>query len=100
MARPTGCPGRIVPRSIAAARGRGVGVVSVMHDPHHAHPVGDRFLPLGRGRSPGGVANGEVSVEELTRLVSGGAELEVSPATRSVCRRRKDAASPQGHPSG
>lgn len=76
MARPTGCPGRIVLRSIAAARGRGVGVVSGTHDPPHAHPVGDRFLLLGRGRSPGGVAKGEVSVEELTRLVPGGAELE------------------------
>jgi simple sugar transport system ATP-binding protein len=52
-------------RPIAAARDRGVGVVFATHDPHHVHPVGDRFLLLGRGRNPGDVANGEVSVEEL-----------------------------------
>jgi len=63
-------------RSIAAASGRGVGVVLATHDPHHAHSVGDRFLLLGRGRSPGDVAKCEVSVEELTRLASGGAGLE------------------------
>ena len=52
MARPTGCPGRIVLRSIAAARGRGVGVVSGTHDPPHAHPVGDRFLSSAAGGAP------------------------------------------------
>jgi simple sugar transport system ATP-binding protein len=65
----------IVLRYIAQARDRGVGVVFITHNPHHAHPVGDRFLLLGRGRSLGDFAKGEVSVEEITRLMAGGAEL-------------------------
>jgi simple sugar transport system ATP-binding protein len=51
-------------------------VVFITHNPHHAHPVGDRFLVLGRGRSLGDFAKGEVSLEEITRLMAGGAELE------------------------
>ncbi|NEK59745.1 sugar ABC transporter ATP-binding protein [Geodermatophilus sabuli] len=65
----------IVLRYISQARDRGVGVVFITHNPHHAHPVGDRFLLLGRGRSLGDFAKGEVSVEEITRLMAGGAEL-------------------------
>ena len=49
-------------------------MVSVTHEPHHAHPVGDRSLLLGRGRNLGDVGKGEVSVQEPTRLVSGSAE--------------------------
>ncbi len=66
----------IVLRYIAQARDRGVGVVFITHNPHHAHPVGDRFLILGRGRSLGDFAKAEVGVEELTRLMAGGAELD------------------------
>lgn len=65
----------IVLRYIAQARDRGVGVVFITHNPHHAYPVGDRFLLLGRGRSLGNFAKGEVSLEEITRLMAGGAEL-------------------------
>ena len=60
-------------RSITRARGRGVGVVFLTHDPDHAHPVGGRFLP-GRGRRSGDVAKGQVSVAELVRLMAGRAE--------------------------
>ena len=66
----------VVLRYIAQARDRGLGVVFITHNPHHAHPVGDRFLLLGRGRSLGDFAKGEVGVEELTRLMAGGAELD------------------------
>jgi simple sugar transport system ATP-binding protein len=66
----------VVLRYVAQARDRGVGVVLITHNPHHAYPVGDRFLVLNRGRSLGNLAKGEVSREELTRLMAGGAELE------------------------
>jgi simple sugar transport system ATP-binding protein len=65
----------VVLRYIAQARDRGVGVVFITHNPHHAFPVGDRFLLLGRGRSLGDFAKGEISQEEVTRLMAGGAEL-------------------------
>jgi simple sugar transport system ATP-binding protein len=65
----------VVLRCIAQARDRGLGVVSITHDPHHAHPVGDRFLLLDRGRSMGDFAKGELSREELTGMMAGGDEL-------------------------
>ena len=66
----------VVLRYVARARDRGVGVVFITHNPHHAYPVGDRFLLLNRGRSLGLFAKGEVSRDELTRLMAGGAELD------------------------
>ena len=66
----------VVLRYIAQARDRGVGVVFITHNPQHAFPVGDRFLLLGRGRSLGDFAKGEVTQEEVTRLMAGGAELD------------------------
>jgi simple sugar transport system ATP-binding protein len=66
----------VVLRYIAQARDRGVGVVFITHNPHHAFPVGDRFLLLGRGRSLGDFAKGEITQEEVTRLMAGGAELD------------------------
>jgi len=66
----------VVLRYIAQARDRGVGVVLITHNPHHAHPVGDRFLVLNRGRSLGSFAKAEISRDELTRLMAGGAELD------------------------
>jgi simple sugar transport system ATP-binding protein len=65
----------VVLRYIAQARDRGLGVVFITHNPHHAHPVGDRFLLLNRGRSMGDFAKGEVSRDELTRMMAGGQEL-------------------------
>jgi simple sugar transport system ATP-binding protein len=66
----------MVLRYIAQARDRGLGVVFITHNPHHAYPVGDRFLILKRGRSIGNFAKAEVATDELTRLMAGGAELE------------------------
>jgi simple sugar transport system ATP-binding protein len=66
----------VVLRYIAQARDRGVGVVLITHNPHHAHPVGDRFLVLNRGRSLGSFAKDEISRDELTRLMAGGVELD------------------------
>jgi simple sugar transport system ATP-binding protein len=65
----------VVLRQVIAAKGRGLGVVFITHNPHHAHAVGDRFLLLQRGESQGYFARGEVSLEDLTRRMAGGAEL-------------------------
>ncbi|MEV4760169.1 ATP-binding cassette domain-containing protein [Micromonospora sp. NPDC049559] len=63
-------------RYIVQARDRGVGVVFITHNPHHAYPVGDRFLLLKRGRSLGDFGRDEIELAELVRLMAGGAELE------------------------
>lgn len=66
----------VVLRYVRAAAERGLGVVFITHNPHHAFPVGDRFLILNRGRSLGDFAKSEIGRDELTRLMAGGAELE------------------------
>ena len=66
----------VVLRYIVQARDRGLGVIFITHNPHHAYPVGDRFLLLKRGRSLGDFAKSEVSLAELTQMMAGGAELE------------------------
>jgi simple sugar transport system ATP-binding protein len=63
-------------RYIVQARERGLAVIFITHNPHHAYPVGDRFLILNRGRSIGYHTKAEISREELTALMAGGAELE------------------------
>jgi simple sugar transport system ATP-binding protein len=66
----------VVLRYIVQARDRGLGVIFITHNPHHAYPVGDRFLLLNRGRSLGDFAKADITLPELTRLMAGGAELE------------------------
>ncbi|MFO7689423.1 MAG: ATP-binding cassette domain-containing protein [Cryobacterium sp.] len=61
---------------IARARERGLGVVFITHNPHHAHLVGDRFLLLRRGESLGTFTPDILSVDEMTHLMSGGSELD------------------------
>ena len=43
----------VVLRYILQARDRGVAVIFITHNPHHAYPVGDRFVILNRGQSLG-----------------------------------------------
>src|SRR5437660_2484238 len=66
----------IVLRYIAQARARGLGVIFITHNPHHAYPIGDYFTLLNRGRSMGTYAKSEISREELTSMMAGGEELE------------------------
>jgi simple sugar transport system ATP-binding protein len=66
----------VVLRYIAQARERGLGVIFISHNPHHAYPVGDRFLILKRGRSIGYHAKDEITLGELTAQMAGGAELD------------------------
>ena len=66
----------VVLKYIAKARDRGLGVVFITHNPHHAYPVGDRFMLLRRGTSLGEFPKSEISVDELTAMMAGGAELE------------------------
>ena len=66
----------VVLRYVVQARERGLGVIFITHNPHHAYPVGDRFVVLNRGRLMGDWRKGEISRDELIRLMSGGAELD------------------------
>jgi simple sugar transport system ATP-binding protein len=66
----------VVLRYIAKARERGVGVVFITHNPHHAYPVGDRFVILRRGEVQGDFGRQEIRLEELAGMMAGGEELE------------------------
>jgi simple sugar transport system ATP-binding protein len=65
----------VVLRYVAQARDRGLGVVLITHNPHHAYPVGDRFLLLKRGAPLGSYEKSEIELPELTRQMAGGSEL-------------------------
>jgi simple sugar transport system ATP-binding protein len=65
----------LVLRYILQARARGVAVIFITHNPHHAYPVGDRFVILNRGQSLGTFGKKELDQQELVRLMAGGQEL-------------------------
>jgi simple sugar transport system ATP-binding protein len=66
----------VVLRYVAQARQRGLGVIFITHNPHHAYPVGDRFVVLNRGKLLGAWNKGDISRDELIKMMSGGAELD------------------------
>ncbi|HEX8966625.1 MAG TPA: ATP-binding cassette domain-containing protein, partial [Chloroflexota bacterium] len=66
----------VVLRYIAQARARGLGVVFITHNVHHAYPIGDRFTLLNRGRSYGTFKKADVTREEVVQMMAGGQELE------------------------
>ena len=65
----------VVLKYILQARDRGVAVIFITHNPHHAYPVGDRFVILNRGRSIGTFDKSEIDLQELVRQMAGGREL-------------------------
>ena len=64
----------IVLRHVIRARARGLGVVFITHNVHHALPIGDRFVILNRGRVAGTYPRSEVDEATLNKLMGGGAE--------------------------
>jgi simple sugar transport system ATP-binding protein len=66
----------IVLRYVARAREQGIAVVFISHNVHHAYAIGDRFTVLNHGRSEGTFDKDEVGMQELEKLMAGGAELE------------------------
>ncbi|MBA0052142.1 sugar ABC transporter ATP-binding protein [Streptomyces sp. AJS327] len=66
----------VVLKYVAAARDAGLGVVLITHNPHHAYLVGDHFVLLKRGAMAGSHARADITLEELTREMAGGSELE------------------------
>jgi simple sugar transport system ATP-binding protein len=66
----------VVLKYIIAARNAGLGVIFITHNPHHAYPVGDRFMILNRGQSLGNFAKEDLPRDELVQMMAGGAELE------------------------
>jgi simple sugar transport system ATP-binding protein len=66
----------VVLKYVAAARDAGLGVVLITHNPHHAYLVGNRFILLKRGVMAGSHTKDSVTLDELTRQMAGGSELD------------------------
>ncbi|MFI6289582.1 ATP-binding cassette domain-containing protein [Streptomyces sp. NPDC051018] len=65
----------VVLKYIAGARDRGLGVIFITHNPHHAYMVGDHFSVLRLGTMELNASRAEVSLEELTNRMAGGSDL-------------------------
>ena len=75
----------IVLKYVVQARDMGRGVILITHNPHHAYPVGDRFVVLKLGRVMGNFTKDEISIEDLTGMMAGGQELaELSHELRAM----------------
>jgi simple sugar transport system ATP-binding protein len=66
----------VVLRYIVQAKQRGVGVILITHNPHHAYPVGDHHVILRRGQVYGDFSKEELGLEKLVQMMAGGEELE------------------------
>jgi simple sugar transport system ATP-binding protein len=85
-------------RYIVQARERGLAVVFISHNVHHAYPVGDKFTVLNRGRSMGTFDKGDISRDELEKMMAGGEEfdkleeeLEADTGEQRVSRKAPEA---------
>jgi simple sugar transport system ATP-binding protein len=67
----------VVLKYIAQARARGLAVIFITHNVHHAYPVADKFTVLKRGQSYGTFMKLEVSREDVLRMMAGQDELDV-----------------------
>lgn len=63
-------------RYIAQSRVKGLGVIFITHNPHHAWAVGDRFTILKRGKTLGTYTKDNITREEIVRMMSGAEELD------------------------
>ncbi|KAF1007889.1 MAG: Fructose import ATP-binding protein FrcA [Luteibacter sp.] len=61
---------------IHKARERGISVIFITHNVHHAYPIADSFTLLNRGQSMGTFAKSDISKEEVLDMMAGGTEIQ------------------------
>jgi simple sugar transport system ATP-binding protein len=66
----------VVLRYVVQAKQRGVGVIFITHNPHHAYPVGDHHVILRRGQVFGDFSKEDLGLEKLVQMMAGGEELK------------------------
>jgi len=66
----------MVLKYVAQARNRGLGVIFISHNIHHAYAVADRFTLLNRGRSKGTYQRSAISRDEVLNVMAGGEDLQ------------------------
>lgn len=70
----------VVLRYIAQAKARGLAVIFITHNVHHAYPVADAFTILKRGQSYGTFRKSDVTREQVLEMMAGGSELDALEA--------------------
>ena len=65
----------IVLQFIVEARNRGLAVILVTHNIHHAYATGDRFTVLNHGHSLGTFAKSEIARDQLNDMMAGGEDM-------------------------
>jgi simple sugar transport system ATP-binding protein len=65
----------VVLKLIVQSKARGIGVIFISHNVHHAYVCGDRFTIMKRGRSTGTYDKKDISRDQLLALMAGGKEL-------------------------
>jgi simple sugar transport system ATP-binding protein len=70
----------IVLKLIVEARMRGLAVIFISHNIHHAYPVADSFTLLNRGRNRGSFRKAEIARDEVISIMSGGEDLRAVEA--------------------
>ncbi|MEY4743842.1 MAG: hypothetical protein RIR34_1181 [Actinomycetota bacterium] len=78
----------IVLKYLLKAKERGVAVIFITHNPSHAYLVGDRFFLLNRGQLLNRFERNGVQVEELTKAMAGGRDLETLTQEIEAVRTR------------
>lgn len=78
----------IVLKYLLKAKERGVAVIFITHNPSHAYLVGDRFFLLNRGQLLNRFERNGVEVEELTKAMAGGRDLETLTQEIEAVRAR------------
>ena len=61
---------------VAQTRARGIGIILITHNVHHAYPVADAFTLLNRGHSLGYYEKNDITRERVLELMAGGSEIE------------------------
>ncbi|CAM2192358.1 ATP-binding cassette domain-containing protein [Paraburkholderia sp. A1RI_3L] len=61
---------------IHKARAKGISVIFITHNVHHAYPIGDSFTLLNRGRSMGTFTKDTITKDEVLDMMAGGAEMQ------------------------
>jgi simple sugar transport system ATP-binding protein len=86
----------VVLKYIAQVRAKGLAVVFITHNVHHAYPVADKFTILKRGQSYGTFMKSDVSREDVLAMMAGKEELEALEAELEEFSRA-DQAKAAGH---
>ena len=61
---------------IHTARAKGISVIFITHNVHHAYPIGDSFTLLNRGKSMGTYTKDTITKNEVLDMMAGGAEMQ------------------------